>query len=278
MLAIIGGMPRTAAPTLLLAASIVGLLAFGAEPPPASLVVTFDGGASGNIGGWTYGLPPTYPSTGGNPTWYLRTSGLDTFAPQLRTTGQSVFTGNYYALRMARLGVDVNTFAVDFSAAERPLSLILVSNNQTPGNPNDDWGAYFLGPDIPVPGDGWQSFTYDIPYWVTGAAMPAGWTGIQFGGSSPAPNWGTLITDVDQVVFFYGNPEFFFIFQMWTVGADNIQYLRRIADLNGDGVVDGNDLAILLGSWGPCPGCPADFNHDGVVDGSDLAVLLGSWT
>jgi hypothetical protein len=25
------------------------------------------------------------------------------------------------------------------------------------------------------------------------------------------------------------------------------------ADLNGDGQVNGGDLAILLGSWGPCP-------------------------
>jgi hypothetical protein len=29
------------------------------------------------------------------------------------------------------------------------------------------------------------------------------------------------------------------------------------ADLNGDGVVDGADLLILLASWGPCPG----FDH-----------------
>lgn len=49
-------------------------------------------------------------------------------------------------------------------------------------------------------------------------------------------------------------------------------------DLNHDGVVDGPDLAILLGAWGPCPGvCPADFNGDGVVSGSDLSVVLGAW-
>jgi len=51
------------------------------------------------------------------------------------------------------------------------------------------------------------------------------------------------------------------------------------ADLNADGIVDGNDLAIILGSWNPlsCPACPADINGDGVVDGNDLAVLLGAW-
>ncbi|HMN96422.1 MAG TPA: hypothetical protein PKC43_11190 [Phycisphaerales bacterium] len=48
-------------------------------------------------------------------------------------------------------------------------------------------------------------------------------------------------------------------------------------DLNGDGVVDGADLGILLGAWGQ-PGGPADLNGDGIVDGADLGALLGSWT
>ena len=49
------------------------------------------------------------------------------------------------------------------------------------------------------------------------------------------------------------------------------------ADLDGDGDVDAADLAILLGSWGPCKGCPADLNGDGVVGAFDLAILLGNW-
>ncbi len=52
-----------------------------------------------------------------------------------------------------------------------------------------------------------------------------------------------------------------------------------------DGVVDGADLAFLLGEWGPAPGSPADLVNnvtftpppDGVVDAADLAVLLGNW-
>ena len=52
------------------------------------------------------------------------------------------------------------------------------------------------------------------------------------------------------------------------------------ADLTDDGVVDATDLALLLGSWGPCgdpDDCAADFNGDGTVGPFDLAVLLGSW-
>lgn len=50
-----------------------------------------------------------------------------------------------------------------------------------------------------------------------------------------------------------------------------------VADLDGSGSVGASDLAILLGSWGPCEGCPADFDGDDVVDAADLAQLLGAW-
>jgi len=49
-------------------------------------------------------------------------------------------------------------------------------------------------------------------------------------------------------------------------------------DINGDGSVNGADLAAVLGAWGACGGCSADLNGDGVVDGGDLAVVLGHWT
>ncbi len=48
-------------------------------------------------------------------------------------------------------------------------------------------------------------------------------------------------------------------------------------DLDGDGQVEAFDLAIVLGSWGPCEGCPADSNGDNVVNAADLAQLLGAW-
>ncbi|MCP4835110.1 MAG: hypothetical protein GY895_10145 [Phycisphaera sp.] len=50
------------------------------------------------------------------------------------------------------------------------------------------------------------------------------------------------------------------------------------ADLNGDGAVDGMDIAEVLASWGACGGCPADFNGDGVVNGGDFALILTAWT
>ena len=49
------------------------------------------------------------------------------------------------------------------------------------------------------------------------------------------------------------------------------------ADLNGDGVVNGDDLGLLLAAWGATGG-PADLNSDGSVNGDDLGILLGAWT
>ena len=50
------------------------------------------------------------------------------------------------------------------------------------------------------------------------------------------------------------------------------------ADFNGDGLVNGADVGLLLAAWGPCPGCPEDLNDDGVVNGADLGLLLVEWT
>lgn len=53
-------------------------------------------------------------------------------------------------------------------------------------------------------------------------------------------------------------------------------FLRRIGDLNGDGIVDGDDLGVLLAAWGDDQGA-ADLNDDGVVDSADLGLLLANW-
>jgi len=49
------------------------------------------------------------------------------------------------------------------------------------------------------------------------------------------------------------------------------------ADLNGDGVVDGADLTILLAAWGT-DNTISDLNGDGIVDGADLTILLAAWS
>ncbi len=48
-------------------------------------------------------------------------------------------------------------------------------------------------------------------------------------------------------------------------------------DVNGDGVVDGADLGILLANWGSLQSVPGDLNGDCIVDGADLGILLAQW-
>jgi|GEM_PF-3436139 len=48
-------------------------------------------------------------------------------------------------------------------------------------------------------------------------------------------------------------------------------------DITGDGLVDGADIAMILGNWGTIGASAFDLNGDGVVDGADLATVLGGW-
>ncbi|MFZ9692032.1 MAG: dockerin type I repeat-containing protein, partial [Phycisphaerales bacterium] len=47
-------------------------------------------------------------------------------------------------------------------------------------------------------------------------------------------------------------------------------------DLNGDGIVNGADLALLLSAWGGSG--IGDLDGNGQINGADLAMLLGAWT
>jgi hypothetical protein len=263
-----------------------GALVWAASTAQAdTFIENFDAGPA-NVGAWTYGITPTYPTTGGNPGKYQRTQNIDTFAPQPRTSGAaSIFTGNYREANVTSVGLVLITFAVDFSAEERPLSVILVSNNGTPANTNDDWGAYHIGPDnIPIPGQGWLSYDFEIPSQST--SLPEGWSFIQFGsGSPPNPDWSNLITNVSQLRYFYGNPEFFFIFQNWTVGIDNARITTEPAqipgDADGNGAVNVDDLLIVINDWGRCEvgqTCLGDVDGNGSVDVNDLLLVINNWS
>jgi probable HAF family extracellular repeat protein len=48
-------------------------------------------------------------------------------------------------------------------------------------------------------------------------------------------------------------------------------------DLNGDGLINGADLGLLLVAW-DSTNPPADLNNDGIVNGGDLGLLLVAWT
>jgi len=55
-------------------------------------------------------------------------------------------------------------------------------------------------------------------------------------------------------------------------------------DLDANGIVDGQDLGLLLAAWGICIDCgdgvpcPADLDGSCTVDGADLGLLLSLWS
>lgn len=49
------------------------------------------------------------------------------------------------------------------------------------------------------------------------------------------------------------------------------------ADLDGNDVVDGADVGLLLADWGSDVDGPSDIDQDGDVDGADIGLLLSEW-
>lgn len=53
---------------------------------------------------------------------------------------------------------------------------------------------------------------------------------------------------------------------------------RCPADIDDSGAVAAEDLALVIGFWGPCAApCAADVDRNGTVDANDLALVMGAW-
>src|SRR5262249_417320 len=141
-----------------LVASLVASAAVLAAAAPGASADTYREDF-GNVGGWSFGVPnERIEVSGGHPGAYVHAPIVDTFATQPRTTSSpSPFTGNFRSRRVTAIGVDIQVFDVDFSAEDRPMSLILTNTRGTP-DPGDDCSVYLIGGRlIPVPGQGWRS-------------------------------------------------------------------------------------------------------------------------
>lgn len=175
-----------------------------------------------NQGVWRWGGPfESIDPLGGFPTDHLVSIDLDTFAPMLTSSGSSIFTGDYRSAGVTALAVDLQTFDLDFpTSCQRPLSLMLENDNGTPGTPIDDFYVYFVLPlDVPCADGSWHSYSVTVPSQST--TLPAGWAVDPNVSGSANVAWNSVITNVSRVRWFFGDPTFFFIFQMWDIGADN---------------------------------------------------------
>lgn len=57
----------------------------------------------------------------------------------------------------------------------------------------------------------------------------------------------------------------------------HVKLTAKIQDLNQDGKVDAEDMAILMTNWNQTKELIADLNNDGKVDAQDLSLLLANW-
>jgi hypothetical protein len=161
---------------------------------------------------------------GGNPGSYLRNPTED--AAELTIAGlpsATMFVGDYRAMGVTSLGIDIDIFSVGFSVDGRPVSLDLYSDMGTPDDTSDDCDAVYVGSkNVPKPGTGWKTFDFRVK--SDNTTLPPGWelSGV-CGNLSEDAAWNDVITNVDRVSFLFGEPGFFYFFQIWNLGIDNVR-------------------------------------------------------
>ncbi|HWN68414.1 MAG TPA: hypothetical protein VNM90_12315 [Haliangium sp.] len=198
---------------------------------------TFSDGS--NQGNWGFGCPgDVFDDGGGNPGPFRRMTNLEVFAPMARNCGAqpSVFTGDYRKEKVFALSVDFKTFSASYTTDERPLTLVLVNHAGTPDDISDDLYVFYVGkeniPTESTSAGGWVRYQFSVPSDSpilprprSAAEGEPGWVAtvgeVFVPAEDPDAVWNTVIQQVDEVVFWWHDPRYFAIFQMWDVGMDN---------------------------------------------------------
>lgn len=209
----------------LLSATLCGSF-FATNPASAvvtkKLVVTEDFTKGSNEGQWNF-LFPAQLVDDVNAS-YLYVSGLDTFAPQLQTgdSGKSIFTGNYVQKKVKSIQFTNQVFSDLNPNDDRPVTLMLISG---------DLAAYKKSDKLLIQSlKKWETFSFDIPK-TAQEASAAGWKTTSWprmDRDHAHGNYDDIIRNVDHVEFYYGDPELFYIFQDWSVGATGMGMIQEM--------------------------------------------------
>jgi hypothetical protein len=224
-------LPRSILPGALLSVSLLF------APPSAradqvgeqTFVETFESGT--NEGGWTFGTGNEFLAADiGDPGVCVFDASLITYAPRASTSFgvSSVFTGDWAARGVVRIGIDLATAWAEANMGERPITVILLNDNNTPYDLEDDWGAYFVSTQLaPQPGavavDGgtlsWSKYEFEVP--AREHQLPPGWGWIARNTIRPNGGWKRLMGDVSQVAFMYGDITKLYLVFGYQVALDN---------------------------------------------------------
>lgn len=216
---------------VVIAIFVAGFLAGSVEAVEVETVETFESGT--NPSAWTWGTgSEDIVENDGNPGRYLRENYLVTFTPRASTDFgvQSVFTGDYRSRNVQSVGIDMAIQYVSGTVTGRTVTLILLNDNGTPDDLEDDWGAFTVT-DLPIPPTGvagvveptdilqWRSYDITVP--SQSVTLPAGWSWISRNYLRRNGSWGRLMRDVDHVGFILGDPAVIYPLLAWDVALDN---------------------------------------------------------
>jgi len=266
------------------------VLAGAASASAQTATVTFENGAEGWVGPGGAGGGTFIESSGGNPGANLRTV-FNNFGISFANDTSEAFLGDYTAANEVVISIDIRVDEIGFfgQAVSRPW-LVELRDLDTASGGYPYTSVWFLFTDISAAANGsWQ--TYSVTFDPSSETLPSGWGGTGAEDPDtfepilpPGVTFAQVLSGVDASVFTTLQPGFFFGFTDFDLRLDNISIARNggepSPDLDGNGTVDGADLAVLLSAWGSCAKkgpCPADLDGDGSVDGADLAILLAAW-
>jgi hypothetical protein len=203
----------------------------GAADAQVTTVETFETGT--NQGNWTWGTgSETFVIAADAHGRYLREDYLVTFTPRASTDfgTPSIFTGDYRARNVASVGIDMAIPYASGTVTGRTVTLILLNDNGTPDDLEDDWGAFTVT-NLPIPPTGiagvsglseilqWRSYDIQVP--SQSANLPEGWSWISRNYLRRNGSWARLMRDVDHVGFIMGNPAVLYPLLAWDVALDN---------------------------------------------------------
>ena len=258
-------------------------------------VVTF---GKGDAQGWVgpngfdgFGGGTSVVSTGGNPSWNMRTVFNDFGIPYVNFSNES-FLGDYTAAQSVTLKIDLRVENLKFFGTNVSRPWLVELRNSALATGGYPWvSVWYKFAQISTATHG-QWTTFSVTFDPRTTQLPPGWRGtgaedpVTFEPTLPAGvTFRDVLQGVDVIAFTTLEPGLFFGFTDHSFRIDNITVTRVPAsvfgDLNGDGGVGAADLSILLSAWGACPPggpCAADLNGDGAVGPQDLAALLASWS
>jgi hypothetical protein len=194
-----------------------------------TFVESFESGT--NEGGWTFGTGNEFLAADiGHPGACVFDASLISYAPRASTSFGvgSVFTGDWAARGVVRIGIDLATAWAEANMGERPITVILLNDNNTPYDLDDDWGAYFVSSQLaPRPGAvtasagalSWSSYEFEVP--AREHQLPPGWGWIARNTIRPNGSWTHLMSNVSHVAFLYGDITKLYLVFGYQVALDN---------------------------------------------------------